>query len=170
MDFRRGVALLEAHGRAIEALTKGLTAEQARRKPDAESWSVLEVINHLYDEEREDFRQRLDILLNRPNDPIPPIHPGAWVTERGYNARDFEKSVASFMGERRKSLEWLGTLKEPNLDSGTVAPDGRVFHAGEMFASWVAHDVLHLRQLAELHYMLVKEAMSPFDVSYAGDW
>ena len=36
-----------------EDLIAGLAPEQARWKPDPASWSAVEVINHLYDEERE---------------------------------------------------------------------------------------------------------------------
>ncbi len=170
MKIQPGILLLQAHAEAVESLTRGLTEEQARWKPDAEAWSVVEVINHLYDEEREDFRQRLDILLHRPDEPFPPIHPSAWVTERSYNTRDLKTSVANFLEERRKSLDWLGGLGEPEWEAGTYATDGRFFPAGNMFASWVAHDVLHLRQLTELHYAIVTETVKPYEVGYAGDW
>ena len=50
----------------IRALVAGLTTAEARFKPNPESWSVLEVVCHLYDLEREDFRPRLDAILHRP--------------------------------------------------------------------------------------------------------
>ena len=40
----------------IRALLAGVTPAAARLKPSAESWSILEVLCYLYDEEREDFR------------------------------------------------------------------------------------------------------------------
>ena len=55
------------------ALLAGVTPDEARLKPDPVTWSILEVVCHLYDEEREDFRQRLDIMLHRPAEPWPPI-------------------------------------------------------------------------------------------------
>lgn len=75
----------------VTALLEGVSAEEARFKPTPDTWSILEVLCHLYDEEREDFRQRLDILLHRPADPWPPIRPAEWVTERDYNRRDFDE-------------------------------------------------------------------------------
>jgi len=48
----------------IAALVRGVTPENVRWKPDPASWSILEVINHLWDEEREDFRVRLGIILD----------------------------------------------------------------------------------------------------------
>lgn len=167
MDF---VPLMAKHAEAIRALTEGVTTEQARSRPDEEDWSILEVINHLYDEEREDFRMRLDILLHRPTEPWPPIRPAEWVTERNYNARELAPSVENFLAERAKSIEWLKGLKAPNWDASATAPWGGEFRAGDMYASWVAHDVLHLRQLSELHYALVREAAGDYDTGYAGEW
>ena len=59
----------------IANLTKSVPLEQARWRPSPADWSILEVINHLYDEEREDFRQRLDLLLFQPEADWPPIDP-----------------------------------------------------------------------------------------------
>jgi hypothetical protein len=170
MDHNALIASLHHHARAIELLTRGISDEPARWKPNAESWSILEVINHLYDEEREDFRVRLDIILHRPADPLPAIRPVEWVTERGYNTRDLDESVNNFLAERENSLKWLNSLQSPNWEASIKTTWGGDFKAGDMFTSWVAHDVLHLRQLVELHYALVKMEAEPYDVGYAGDW
>ena len=66
----------------IQSLLQGVAEEQTRWKPTSEEWSILEVINHLYDEEREDFRTRLDLLLHHPGQPWPEIDPEGWVVER----------------------------------------------------------------------------------------
>ena len=50
-------------GRILD-LVQHVSQEQASWKPDPGTWSILEVINHLYDEERLDFRARLDSLLH----------------------------------------------------------------------------------------------------------
>jgi hypothetical protein len=42
--------------------------------------------------------------------------------------------------------------------------------AGEMFASWIAHDNLHIRQLVELRRMRIEAATRPYSIGYAGDW
>lgn len=170
MHFNSLVTSLQDHARAIESLTRGISAEHARWKPNADSWSILEVINHLYDEEREDFRVRLNLILHRPNDPVPPIRPVEWVTERAYNERDLETSVKNFLDERANSVSWLKSLGSPNWEASIPTPWGGTMRAGDMFAAWVAHDVLHLRQLVELHYALVKEDTQPYEVGYAGDW
>ncbi len=169
MNYEFLFAQLEQHARAIESLARGISTEHARMKPNADAWSILEVINHLYDEEQFDFRVRLDIILHHPAEPFPPINPTGWVIEKKYNERDLETSLQNFMNERAKSLRWLSGLHAPNWESSITNQFGSVT-AGEMFCAWVAHDVLHLRQLVELHYALVQQNAAPYVLEYAGEW
>ena len=164
------VAQLAAQADSIRQLCAGVGMEQARWRPDADCWSLLEVINHLADEECGDFRPRLDYLLHRPGEPWPPIDPGAWVRERGYNQRDLAESLERFSAARADSLDWLRSLGTPDLDRSEPSPRGGRFHAGDMLAAWVAHDLLHLRQLVELHYAWTAQQLQPYSVAYAGDW
>ena len=70
------VTRLQTTGDAITTLLSDLDDAQMRHKPDADSWSPLEVLCHLIDEEREDFRQRIDFTLHRPTEFVPPIAQG----------------------------------------------------------------------------------------------
>ena len=153
----------------IRALVAGLTTAEARLKPDPESWSILEVMGHLYDIEREDFRPRLDAILHRPAEEWAPIDPGSWISARGYNQRDLAETLAGFLAEREKSLAWLKGLSTPDWEAEHVDQFGSM-KAGEMFASWVAHDNLHIRQLVELRRVRIVSLTAPFDVGYAGEW
>jgi hypothetical protein len=151
----------------ISSMTQGVSDEQARWKPDPGSWSILEVLNHLYDEEREDFRAHLDCILHHPDQPWSRIDPGGWVTERRYNIRNFEESLNNFLRERTESLDWLKKIRSPNWQAVYDAPFGRIT-AGDMLASWVAHDLLHARQLVELHWAYIVRCVHPHKVGYAG--
>ncbi len=153
----------------IQALLQGISDEQARWRPDPDSWSMLEVINHLLDEERQDFRIRLDYTLHRPGEPWPPIDPGGWVTERQYNRQDPEASLTAFLSEREASIAWLRGLSNPDWDTTSEAPWGPI-RAGDLFASWVAHDLLHMRQLVELHWAYTTANLAPYRPDYAGEW
>ena len=67
MDHLAIARQLAYNAETIHSYVNGLTVEQARWKPTPNDWSILEVINHLYDEEREDFRVRIDYTLHRPD-------------------------------------------------------------------------------------------------------
>jgi hypothetical protein len=153
----------------VEGLVKGVSVEQGRWRPAPDKWSILEVVNHLFDEEREDFRQRLALVLADPAQPWPPIDPRGWVTSRGYNERDIDTSLNNFFSERQKSLEWLGQLAQPNWRNSNEGPNGTLT-AGDLLASWLAHDFLHIRQLSRLHWQYVGAISEPYQTTYAGPW
>jgi hypothetical protein len=170
MNLEIYLARMSASAQAIGDLLQSVNDEQARWKPDPDSWSMLEVINHLYDEEREDFRQRIDYFLHRPGEDAPPIHPQKWVKERRYNERELGESLARFQTEREASLKWLHGLPSPNWDAEYRHPVFGVIRAGDLLGAWVAHDMLHIRQLNELHYAYLVRSIAPYKVEYAGEW
>jgi uncharacterized damage-inducible protein DinB len=153
----------------IQALIKDIDQKQAQVKPDAKSWSILEVVCHLYDEEREDFREHLDFILNRQDEEWHSISPTAWVKSRKYNQQDFKVMKSKFFRERKKSLAWLKSMKNTDWSVRYTSQQGSM-SAGEMFASWVAHDNLHLRQFVELRRFHIERITKPYSVQYAGDW
>jgi hypothetical protein len=170
MNLEYFVERLSTNHQVFEGLAKGAGPEQARWKPSPEKWSVLEVVNHLYDEEREDFRPRLDLVLVDPEQTWPRIDPQNWVTTRRYNERDLDASLKDFLGEREKSLSWLKQLATPNWQNRYEHPDGRAMTAGDLLASWLAHDFLHIRQLARLHWQYVGVIADPYKTTYGGPW
>jgi len=169
MDFDLCIRRLERDATVITGLVNGVPDEQMRWKPSADDWSLLEVINHLYDEEREDFRTRLDLILHQPGATWPPNDPEGWVVERRYNERDPQESLEDFLQERTRSIRWLQGLESPDWTRRGSHPSGFELSGGDMLASWVAHDMLHIRQLAELHHQWLIAA-DQADVRYAGDW
>ena len=169
MNLDHFTARLSSNAESIRCMIEGISDEQVGWKPDPDSWSILEVINHLYDEEKEDFRVRLDIILHEPDKPWPPIDPAGWVVERQYDQRELQESVDNFLLERRSSISWLNRLTSPDWEATYEAPFGEI-KAGDMFASWVAHDLLHIRQLVELHWAYLVNLSKPYRLDYAGSW
>lgn len=169
MNVSFAASRLQANAAAIEQLVQAVDDEQAHWQPPAQGWSIVEVINHLADEERLDFRLRLDYALHRPGEPVPPIDPVGWVTQNAYNARPLAASMADFLAERRASVAWLAGLRDPAWDNALHFAWGTL-HAGDVLAAWIAHDSLHIRQLAELHREYVAFLAAPYRVDYAGDW
>ena len=52
MNHQRIIEQLRVYCDVFKYLFQSVTHEQARWKPGEDRWSMLEVINHLYDEER----------------------------------------------------------------------------------------------------------------------
>lgn len=169
MNFDFFTRQLTSNAVRIKALVEGVTDQEAVWRPDADSWSLLEVINHLHDEEREDFRVRLNIILHSPDKPWPEIDPEGWVMQRKYNERAIDQSLNNFLDERKASLKWLRGLGEPDWTASSETPFGPM-RAGDMFASWVTHDQMHMRQLVEIHRAYTDFMARPYSLRYAGLW
>ncbi len=169
MEFQLLYLELKTSTEMIRTLLSGIAPDDARHKPDAETWSILEVLCHLTDEEREDFREHLDYILHRQHEKWHEINPQSWITTREYNQQNFAEMQAKFFAEREKSLDWLNQLQNPDWDK-TYITEHHAFNAGEMFACWVAHDNLHIRQLVELRRSRLENITRPYNLEYAGDW
>ena len=153
----------------IRSLLVGISGDEARIKPKPGSWSILEVVCHLYDEEREDFREHLDFILHHQNEEWHSIAPTAWVKLRKYNEQNFKTMQRKFFSERKKSLAWLQSLKRVDWNIIYTSKQGSM-SAGEMLSCWVAHDNLHIRQLVELRRTHIESITDPYNIQYAGDW
>lgn len=170
MDLEYLTARLSENAETIQSLARGVAEEQARWKPTPDEWSIVEVINHLYDEEREDFRLRLDLTLHQPGQPWPGIDPEGWAVERRYNERELKPSLKAFLEERERSVAWLAGLSSPDWKADYNHPQAGELSAGDLLASWLAHDFLHLRQLAQLHWQYISRLAEPYTTRYAGAW
>jgi DinB family protein len=169
MEFNTLYQELQNSTEMIRALLLGLTKEEAQMKPDLESWSILEVVCHLYDIEREDFREHLDFILHRQNEEYHVIDPQSWIQERKYNEQNFVEMQEKFFAERKQSLEWLRGISDSNWEMTYTSQYGSA-SAGEMFSCWVAHDNLHLRQFVELRRARIETITKPSPLEYAGEW
>jgi hypothetical protein len=169
MDLQFYAKQLEHQATLIATLVQDSTAEQARWKPTPEQWSILEVVCHLVDEEREDFRFRLSQLIANPAAVLPPIDPPGWVTARSYNQRELPAMLTEFLAERRRSVDWLRQVDVTNWEQLAIHAPWPI-RIGDLLVSWAAHDLLHLRQLIELRWHYAALQAQPFSLEYAGDF
>ncbi len=167
MDYNYFISSLEDSVKKIKSLLEGVTEEQAKWKPSPEKWSILEVVNHLYDEERDDFRKRLDLTLHRPEEEWPGIDPESWAVSREYTKKDYHQSVENFFIERAKSINWLNSLSSPNWEQIHEHPVIGSLSAADLLAAWAAHDYLHLKQLSDLYARFLNVLASPYSTKYA---
>jgi hypothetical protein len=162
MQLENLIAQLTSNAQVIRQMLAGITAEQAIWQPDPATWSVMNVIDHLYQEERTDFRARLATSWGLP-DPCVPL------VKAPYADHDVTAAWQAWENEREQSTTWLRGRVNPDWQSPCKFSWGQLT-AADMAASWMAHDVLHMRQLVELRYAWLVNQMQPHDVEYAGEW
>jgi hypothetical protein len=170
MDPQALIDRLRAGTVLFPALASGLDGAAVRWRPGQGKWSVLEVICHLADEERLDFRMRLDLVLHRPGADWPAIDPEAWVVEHSYQSREFRDAVDDFLAERHRSLGWFEGLKAPDWNASYDHPRLGRMYAGDLLAAWATHDLLHARQIISLLRERVLVDSHRYDAGYAGSW
>ena len=163
-------ARLAAFVPGLIALVGDLSDQDARWRPSKGGWSVIEILNHLIDEEVEDFRARLQLVLADPERAWPTIDPQGAVEERGYNERELKVSLQRLTLERTKTVNWLKTLISPQWSATHQHPQLGNISAGDLLVSLSAHDSLHLRQIASRLHDLVKRDAPGFSTAYAGEW
>ena len=166
----RGRTALARLPRAIEALTGDLDAAAWRMRPAPDKWAPLEILCHLRDEETEDFGARMRVVL-AGGGRFAAIRPVEWVSERSYIGDDPERVRAALHHLRQGSLDLLAAIEaapERLLVTGET-PGGFVLSGCDLLAAWVAHDALHIRQLAGTHARLWASDWAPLHVGYAGE-
>ena len=94
------ISALANNANTFKSVLSGSTEEVYRWKPASDKWCLLEIICHLYDEEREDFRARVKSTLSNPEAQWPKIDPLDWVQSRKYLEQDYESKVSAFIIER----------------------------------------------------------------------
>jgi len=157
---------------ANRAVFKSLLSDKeamTKWKPTPETWSLLEIVCHLYDEEREDFRTRVFNTLLTPEIQPPSIDPPGWVTQRKYAQQDYYETLFGFLDERNKSIKKLKALKNPKWKNIYVHPFAGELTAYQLLANWLAHDYHHIRQINRRLYEYLRES-SKVGLGYAGDW
>ena len=138
-------------------------------KQSPEKWCLLEILCHLYDEEREDFKFRTKWVLERPHEIPPNFNPVVWVTERNYIGQDYKVMLDKFLKERDKSINWLKSLENPKWDNYYTHPKVGNLPAKHFLDNWLAHDYLHIRQITKLKFDYLNHH-SGERLDYAGIW
>lgn len=168
------VARLERFPATLRAMVSMVAPADLRWKPVATDWSILEVCCHLRDEEREDFRPRLELVLEDPTKPWPTLHLEGIAERRRYNEQEPSEVLVNFERLRQSNVVWLKSLASigagPLWSRPYEHPKFGPIPGGMVLASWPAHDALHMRQISKRIYQLAERDGKPFAISYAGQW
>ncbi|GAA4789693.1 DinB family protein [Olivibacter ginsenosidimutans] len=160
---------LSENRNVFKALLAPVGEELYLWKPNPQKWCLLEIVCHLYDIEREDFRLRTAHVLSSPTEPLPPIDPPGWVSSRAYIQQDYQDKLNDFLTERTQSVSWLQNLSNPAWENAYEHPKLGKITANMLLSNWLAHDYLHIRQITKLKYDYLRQ-LTHEDLGYAGNW
>jgi len=151
----------------LGALLGGLDRPTWTARPAANEWSPVEIVCHLRDEEVEDFGARVRVVLEG-GARFAPIEPERWAGERRYVDAEGPAVLAEFHRRRASSLAFLGGLAADRLTGAAERPSVGMLSGLDLVVAWVAHDRLHLAQLAATLARTWATRWSPLRADYAG--
>jgi uncharacterized damage-inducible protein DinB len=165
LDIQAVVHQLRVNAEAIRALAQAMPDEHTTWRPNPETWPMLQIMEHLYNEERIDFRQHLREMLHDPPQPWGAFH------DKYLSVKSCRQALDAFLAEREASIAWLEALASPDWDStiqATFVDETITLSAGDLLVSWVDHDFSHLRQMTVLLHTWYKKEREPYSTQYAG--
>lgn len=162
-DLDDALPVLERTPRVLRELLAGLPDGWVRATEGPDTWSPFDVVGHLIHGERTDWIQRTEIILREGE-------------RRAFTPFD---RFAQLEASRGKSLaELLDTFTELraanvahlrglDLSAADLARRGRHPELGpvtleQLLATWVAHDLSHIGQIARVMGRAYTEAVGPW--------
>jgi len=150
LELEDAIAVLERTPAALDALLRDLPESWTHQNEGPNTWSAYDIVGHLVHGECTDWIPRVRRILEhgetRAFEPF----------DRFAQMRNREAPLAERLDEfarlRRETIAALRTLKlrEEDLNrAGTHPALGRVT-LRQLLATWVAHDLNHLHQLARV--------------------
>jgi hypothetical protein len=145
------IALLERTPRILRAWLGELPEAWTHVTEGPGTWSAFDVVGHLIHGERTDWIPRVEhILAKGEAEPFPPFDREAMLeASRGKQLRELLDTFATFRGRNLIRLRGMA-LTEADLDRRGRHPEFGVVTLRQHLATWVAHDLTHLAQIARV--------------------
>ena len=155
-EFKSLLDFLARTPQIVRQLSHDLAADELKRKPSGNEFSVQENVCHLRDIEQEGYTVRIDKLLSEDEPVLPDINGAKLALERDYNSQDFAAGLEEFARLREQNVATLKHLRPESLSrTGTFEGAGKVTlkRVAQMMRE---HDEDHLAELNNLREWLTK--------------
>lgn len=163
------ISQLANNKQVFNDLLKSTDQSVAKWKPSEEHWGLLEVVGHLCDEEKLDFKARIRQIFDHPELPPPSVKPLELVVAHKYAEQEFDLQLTRFIDERTDSIKYLEGVANNNWSAHSTASGFEERTAFFYLTNWLAHDILHIKQIIRLQYDYLSFA-TDIPLEYAGTW
>jgi hypothetical protein len=148
-DLDQATEILERTPAALASMLNGLSRGWTDSLGDGENWQPYDVIGHLIHGEKTDWIPRARIILSQNDDTT--FEPfDRWAQFEDSQGKALTEILEEFAARRADNLNILRTwqLTPEQLDLQGMHPElGRV-NLRQLIATWVVHDLTHIRQIA----------------------
>jgi hypothetical protein len=145
----------------LDALLRGLRPMWTRADEGPGTWTPADVVTHLSHADRTNWLPRLNAILHGDG-VFPPFDRAAHLTASGGQSMD--DLLDEFAAVRRRCVADLEAL---HLTAAELRRTGRhpefgEVTAGQLLATWVAHDLDHVVQIARTLAGVQRDAVGPW--------
>lgn len=142
------LARLATTGGMLHALTADVTAEQGARGPAAGEWSIVQVVRHLVEGDRDKLLPRLRRMVSETRPVFAAVAPDPG------DASDLTTLVGAFTAARAEAATILEGLDEAGWQREGVSPSRGTLTVEAYALSTDRHDTEHLRQIQDVRSRL----------------
>jgi FMN phosphatase YigB (HAD superfamily) len=140
------LAILASTPAVLQSLTLSLSSKAWSHEPTLDDWSMIELICHLRDTEREVHHLQIKTLLEESKPFVPRPDAAVWAKQRKYLNEDGQKALGEFTSARKETLEILRHLS----DESWSRPARHAIFGPTNFLEVVGfmgdHDKMHIQQ------------------------
>lgn len=162
-DVALGTAVLERTPRTLRALLRGLGPAWTDATEGPETWSPYAIVGHLIHGERTNWVSRAQLILAQgPNRRFTPFDRLAPFRES--QSESLDDLLDEFARLRAANLTTLAgwRLTDTELALEGEHPEFGVVMLRQLLASWVAHDLGHVAQVARVMAKQYRDAVGPW--------
>jgi hypothetical protein len=164
----RTLAVLTRTPASLDALLRGQLDFWVHQNEGEGTWTAFDIVGHLIFADRTDWMPRLRRILEHGEQvPFEPFDRMGHVRES--QGKTLDQLLAEFAQVRRQSIAQLQSLRlQPtDLQKRGRHPALGTVTASELLATWAAHDLNHLHQLARVMACQYRDAVGLFN-AYLG--
>lgn len=161
--LQQTITLLARTPAALNALLRDLPEEWTHRNEGPGTWSAFDTIGHLIEGERNDWMTRAKLILHSGE-----TRPFDRFDREAFTREPQEVPIGERLDEfaRLRSAN-LDELRALNLKPADLEKRGRhpvlgTVTLGQLLATWPAHDLTHLHQIARVMAGQYREAVGPW--------
>ena len=149
------IALLRATAANIDSYRRmGLNLDFFKNRPEANEWSLVEIISHLADVDREVNIPRLKLIQSQENPFIEAALTDHWADERNYLKNDPFQTIENFVENRKQLLEILSefdtNIWKKSINHAIFGPTT----VSELIKFTTQHDRIHISQIVKTQKIL----------------
>ena len=151
------IEILESTPRTLRGLL-GSLPEAAISSPGPEGWSPRDVLAHLLSVQQPAMIDRVRLMLENDEPPVPNIDEEAALVNSGYRERPAGELLDRFEKERAEAVAWVKGLPPESLARGGGHEVAGRITAADQLNHFAYHDLAHIRQICSLLIPRVERA------------